>query len=294
MGSKFIDSMITTAVGFVFFLITNAVTSYFIVSQGEIYLDKTLDISGSRYDLIEIVNFSNKTINNLYINFPSTIALENITASQPVIIKVRSELKNSATQQQVTISNIAPMQKLSLIYPHTTNKVVVVNADEHKLELKSDLKIVHPIKEGFKKIILNASIYALFLGILQFFIVKQKDKITSQIADLKKDISDLNLNNENLRKESNKTYKELMNDTQALREKHIKAQILYSARISDYAKELRFWRDTIRKILMQSKHDPEAVIYSITETLKTYGTLGRHQNDFETIEVMAKILNQKT
>ena len=53
------------------------------------------------------------------------------------------------------------------------------------------------------------------------------------------------------------------------------------SRISDYSKELEFWKDTVRKILLSGgigKEPAEETLTSVVALLRTYGTQGRAED----------------
>jgi hypothetical protein len=60
------------------------------------------------------------------------------------------------------------------------------------------------------------------------------------------------------------------------------------ARISDYSRELDFWRDTARKIILSGgmgKQSAESFLKSVTTTLGTWGTLSAADDYAAIIEV---------
>ena len=64
-------------------------------------------------------------------------------------------------------------------------------------------------------------------------------------------------------------------------------KIRFVKTISDYAKELEFWKDTIRKILYESnknKIESEDIFKMVTLNLKTYNTL--RKCDYRDINVL--------
>jgi hypothetical protein len=71
-------------------------------------------------------------------------------------------------------------------------------------------------------------------------------------------------------------------------------KILLLARISDYAKELQFWRDTVRKVLYQTSHEQstsEKLINQVTQALGTHTARTGETLDFDVIKAAAGILS---
>lgn len=141
-----------------------------------------------------------------------------------------------------------------------------------------------PLVRATRTVLPIAIIYALFYAGLMFWLqgklrelqrqsTQQKDKI----ADLEKDI------------EAAETRRQ-----QGIREMRrvggkIKLQLL--SQITDYERELNFWRDTLRKFLYQcgrSDADAERLLQSVTSNLETYKTRGSAAPAFEAAKFMSE------
>lgn len=70
------------------------------------------------------------------------------------------------------------------------------------------------------------------------------------------------------------------------------------SRLSDYSKELTFWKDTLKKILYKTEtrsSSSEVIFDTVTETLKTYGTRKNYKDvDFDTLTVLQGILKESS
>jgi hypothetical protein len=72
-----------------------------------------------------------------------------------------------------------------------------------------------------------------------------------------------------------------------------KHRLLLLARISDYSRELDFWRNTVRKMLVDrggSISGADELIAGITRQLKTYGASEHGDAPFDAIMVAAEML----
>lgn len=100
--------------------------------------------------------------------------------------------------------------------------------------------------------------------------------------ELEKEFEELNIINKDLSERSeeltrrNKKLNKKLNDLEKKFDKYtIKQKIYYLNRINDYKKEIGFWRNTVRKLLYnskESKSNVDKVIEVITRELKTYTT----------------------
>ena len=71
----------------------------------------------------------------------------------------------------------------------------------------------------------------------------------------------------------------------------IRLRILLLARLTDHAKELDFWRNTMAKLVLTAggtKQDVEAINKQITDNLKTFTTRSRDAHDFDTITAVTE------
>jgi len=70
-----------------------------------------------------------------------------------------------------------------------------------------------------------------------------------------------------------------------------KYALLQHARVGDLTKELDFWRDSIRKLIVEvgkKLDDGDTLVELVTRNLKTYSTA--RKADFEQVRVLAGLL----
>lgn len=94
---------------------------------------------------------------------------------------------------------------------------------------------------------------------------------------------------ENLKKDA----EDLRERLQIVKNQAAKTNVLLHARISDYARELDFWRNTIKSLVVKGGGDmrsSEKIIETITEKLGTYQTSSKSRFNFDYIKVAAEIL----
>ena len=86
-----------------------------------------------------------------------------------------------------------------------------------------------------------------------------------------------------------KDTKKVSKEIEQLRSTVAKQRLLLLARLRDYAKELEFWRNAVRTLILRKGGDLEAadaLIERITQQLGTLGTKGSAET-YETIRVVA-------
>jgi len=99
-------------------------------------------------------------------------------------------------------------------------------------------------------------------------------------------------------KELNRTREQLHKVGEELKEIKLiwaRHRLILLRRISDYRKELDFWRDSIRKaIYQQSGNDlSDGIILEITKKLGTYGTCdSRIFDDSEALKVISDVVKE--
>jgi len=79
-------------------------------------------------------------------------------------------------------------------------------------------------------------------------------------------------------------------------ESSARLRLLLMSRLSDYAKELSFWRDTIRGVIYTHSRNKEAansILEQVSISLKTYKTDLKDIKDFETIQTLALLTQDK-
>jgi hypothetical protein len=150
--------------------------------------------------------------------------------------------------------------------------VHAINADELKLNL-SPTSNLHP-PGMLDKYIVPSLIIALVVGLASFLILVRLDGLKEKLEEAQKRMDDLL-----------ERFSEKENVSR-------KMKILALARITDYSKELSFWRDVVRRILYDSSNKKAAdkVIDEVTESLRTYGTR-KESREFNTILVMARMFS---
>jgi hypothetical protein len=191
----------------------------------------------------------------------------------------------TADRKRIIISGIEVKRTLRLFVPVDSSEkdmfVWILNYADKKLNFVDTDTPLNPLKTAVKKSIQIAIIYSIIFGIFGWVMrTKQEhlnsklDKTTVEIEELKKKTSD---------------------SIRETNQRCLRHRVLLLARISDYAKELSFWRNTIQRLLLRedgtTKESANGVLKEVTSTLKTYSTLERnHMEDFAVAQVLAGLL----
>jgi len=285
-------------------LLSTTVLEIFSANDGRVNISPPIAVESSFYLPITIENYSSKTIDGVKISVPRQVEECSIHTSYPVEISEKHK-EGNLLRKKVTISDIDPKSKLQIMLPLPKENdhqfFSILNAKESKLSVEGFLQIENPIMKAFWSGLQTSLIYAFVFSVALFIFNRKQDNLLRRIDDNKKklethkreiethkrEIEIQDLQNVSRLKRAEETSSDLLRVVR-------RTQVALQARISDYAKELEFWRNTIRKILY-SKEDEnktsDMIIRTVTETLHTFSTLrGYDQHSFKSIEVLADLI----
>lgn len=302
------NSIITTIVGTFITVVITAVTGFFISSMdmkdGKIGFEDRIIIKGTEYSIIKIENSSNKTLNNLKINIPSSIKLVDIITSVPVDILLNDNMTHKNTINQITINNLPDNRVIKILLPFQNNKpsIEIMNHESLNLEFNNPSVIDNPYLESLVHGGIMAFSYFIVFSFFSYFeyrsVQRRKEEWEKKIETYKLKLKETNdelarINQNHI--DTIKQHEEITNKTKELSKDNQKLKLLLLTRMTDYAKELTFWRDTIRKIMYDANKknvDSEMIIDTVTKNLKTYSTKNEKNVDFATLMLLEK-LNKK-
>jgi hypothetical protein len=197
-----------------------------------------------------------------------------ITADAAVKIVDNGTASNQALRT-VTVGLIAPRRVTTLAFSSRERadleSIRVLNAREVGLQVQPYDGLRPPVYSAIVRSGLAALAQGVVIALGVYLMMSTRENMKRRFEEVRED-------HQNLKAEIKRV------DTT-----NAKLRILLLSRINDYAKELDFWRNTIRS--MMPKSDAEQIIGTVTDTLKTYGTR-RNRLDFEAIKVAAAILRQ--
>lgn len=272
--SKITNTVVTGIVTALLSLILNVATSYFSGNGGTIRISRPVPIGGAETTLVSIENESQRVVNGVTFELPASVQPSQITADAAVKI-VDNGIASNPALRTVTVGLIAPRRVTTLAFSSKERSdleaIRVLNAHEVGLREQPYDGLRPPVYNAIAFSGLAALIQGLIFALGVYVLLGAQEGIKRRLE------------------KAEKNHESLTATLAQVRATNTKLRILLVARISDYARELDFWRNAIRG--MVPKADAEQIIGSVTGTLKTYGTRRNHF-DFEAIKVAAAILRE--
>ncbi len=251
------------------------------MDKGTIRFGPTVLLKDIPYAPIIISNYRNELLEGIKLSVPSYVDIYAIDTSNPIHISKDEDVIGVYKEIPLTISGIESNQITSIYVPleneEDLNRCRILNAQEVGLKVKTYSEIFSPSQKIFMESLPGAIIAFLLVTVLIIWKSKEVDESQKGLKRAEKQI-----------RETDRSILEIKNLVE-------RQKLLLLSRISDYTKELDFWRDTIRKILFSqkfSKQKVEAIITQVTNNLETYGTL-KQANDFDAISTLAGMLEKQ-
>ncbi len=272
---KISEVLLTAILTFITGFTINSIINYIFRAEGSVTIGDVIVLADKYYLPFDISNFEDKEISDLRLVMPASIQVSDISSTNPILIKKLDTTSNGATQT-ISISGIEAYRTTRIILPvqSLSTKIEIPNLMEKHLTIVPTIQIESQLTKAIKSGLLSTIISVFVYSIGLWIFVTLNYRLNAQALELRKDV-------EKLREESELQYSRAS-----------KMKILMLARLSDYSKELDFWRDTIRKIVysQSDKVTAEQTIRTVTDSLKTYGTLDRQGPDLKTIEIYASLM----
>ncbi|MBL8077654.1 MAG: hypothetical protein JNM55_06815 [Anaerolineales bacterium] len=299
---KLADTIITVVITFLISLVLTTITNYITQDSGEAEFGTPIKVEEKYYVPIVFSNYSDRIIGNLIISIPEELDSSVIPSSKPINVSNLLTNVGGNGSKNIRLDGFEPKTATQILIPISSidqvEKIRFINPEEVRFLVIEKNIVESPIKSSFSRVLSNSIFTSLVYGIVIFWalstIEKDKTERDEKIKELREDIKS---SEEKQQKANDDLMKQLEDDDKQIKKiketaQRIKLSLI--ARISDYAKELEFWRDTIRKILYESgkdKRSVEMIIDTVTSSLKTYGTQEKFF-DFNAIEVMARQLRE--
>ena len=276
------DTISGVALAFFVTLVLNAGINYFTQPKGEVRISPTVAIQGQFYVPVNITNFSSAPINGLIMSVPKSVNVSNMVASNPTQINPVPDTLGIDAQKRVEISGLEPQRIVTLLVPLTqqaeANLLQPVNHKQLGLGYQKPTDIENPLVNSLVNTIGTTLLFSFIIGVLYYVVEGISER---QLQALSRLLDQRGQEVEKLAAQLERQEKQAENARKAI----ARVNFLLSTRLSDYRKELAFWRDTIRKVLYETSHDQkisETIIAQVTETLKTYRVLSRPVDSEET------------
>ena len=143
-------------------------------------------------------------------------------------------------------------------------------------------------RELLKTAAMDSIIYALIMGVSTFYFAVRQQELRADGQRLQELYEKAHVRLADVEGHLEKAKAEIRNENARIR-------LLLLARMSDYSRELEFWRDTIRRLMyahVPNKATLEELLNDISASLKTFSTRAdSNALNFNTITTMAGMLN---
>lgn len=283
--NKAIGSVGTVVLTFFVTLILNTSLNYYTRDRGSISISDPVGIGESIATIITIENHSAETLNGLIIEAPYSIQTSSISARPSVAIEEIPSIAKGGSRL-IRISQISPRQISRIFIPHPSGEQTITirisNIEETGLKSRHDDRLDSPLLFAFYSALFVALLYALVESASLYISAKERNSLNKRIDDLEKSSGELNGLREKFRK-----------DLDAVNTRLAKQRLLLQARLFDYSKELSFWRNVMKTLILQSGGDNrqvDALISQVTSSLGTHGTKASTTESFEAIKVASRWL----
>lgn len=275
-------------VSFIMSAALNFGLSYVSRDSGTITVGPSDAIQGKTYLPVAISNFSESPLDDIVLSVPSSVASSELISSDS--IRVTDEPNNAATvdRKQISISGIGHNRVVMLQIPLANQDqiadVEVMNAKQKKLTVMPVKDISYPVTRVLLAALLAAIVYAFIFALFMMWEYSNQIEMDANLQEVKERLATVEkrgVERENAMREITST----LNRT----------KIVLLARMSDYARELRFWRDTMRKVLYGltgGKEAGEELVKHVSQSLKSYTTIASADadTDFELMKVLGGLI----
>lgn len=250
-------------------------------------ISPSAEMNGQYITIISVNNLKKETLSNLSLYFGPDLDIFEIESSDPFELQ----------EKYIEVDSIAPKAKYSVIL--RTDKAIekdqIIAESEYKIQLN------YPNEDSplMLQLLQHSALYGgiMFLIMLIEVLLKWKQNVEhfKKTMDLCNEAKEQVKSQEELVQKTQEEVDELkaesdrvINETKSqLLKENQELKSYYTIRIAQLSKELTFWRDTIRKLLYDSRKEfqtADKVIETVTATLKTYTT--REHNDEKMDEML--------
>lgn len=255
-----LDAIVTSLISSLILLIVNSGVYWFTKEKINITVTPSSYINNEYVTVISLKNFqNNKSISNINLWFDNVI-----------IKNADTDLKNVVNKDNIKINDISPDYTGNIIIH--SEKEVTEQSLKIELDEKCNLVFTSSQKESayieIRNYLVTACIYCIEFAIMLYL---SKKFTNSKIKEQERKIEETERAIRILKQDQETTMKE----AKIINKRIMKNKLLFARSLSDYSKELNFWKDTIRKILYGVSKDEmkkKDICEIVTDNLKTYRT----------------------
>lgn len=311
MNKKILETIISSVLLGIGSLLINLLFSYLFVDKGVVRIGEPIEVGQSQFQTsISILNSTDKNISNIEFSLPLNVEKKDIITSQPIVIKKVNANYGINNGSIFNIPDILGNQKVTMII--TSSKIinsdqVKINKNGNSIEVEYFNKVTSPFKKTMLSLVINSLMFIVLLTVANYLIDRRSQKRMEEFRelagirenDLKESLKlvsdwqeDLKKDREELKEEVDILHKKI----KEINYNNTKWKILYKSKLSDFRKELDFWKDTVRRVIYkagENKIDSQELFNIVTTNLQTYQTKTNANDHYETLKVMSKMFEEK-
>jgi cell division protein FtsB len=301
MKDKVIEQIVSFVLLGLFTFIGNLGINYILRDRGVVRIGNVISIQDGKYETaVDIYNFQESSLENIKIKILDNIDIDSIRTSEALNITKEPANVSNDISSTFKISSIGEKKKVTLFF--TVKKIITYNDIEimkngNKLRVEYTNDVKSPIENQVMTLLISALTYTIMLGVFDYYTKKrfkrEKEDLEKQNDQIKRLVNVQTSNIDSLKYDQDKLREDIKSTTQ----RYKKRELVLLSKLSDYSKELNFWRDSIRSILYKSKIEPispDAIFDTVTNTLKTYQVKTNNEPDFESLKILSNLLRNET
>lgn len=281
MSTSF-DIIKSVIITFIATLTLNSTITYFSSDHGVLNISRPITINNTQSTIITIDNYSDNFINDIYIETTSDLDIKKISTDFPIEIAPTQQTNN--TKKIIKISKINPKTTSRIVIPTTEENLRVVNSESAGVTIKHDEKLLSPVEKAIISTILIAAIYATIEGALTYINIRNRNKLIDKVDEFKKEHEEIKKQTEINSKLAEEKIAAIEKRMKKIDEIKLRQKLLLQARIHDYAKELEFWKNIIKSIVINNTDTTTVknLFKAVTRELNTHGTNDKAMRHDET------------
>jgi len=271
----------TTVVTFFVTAVSTAMLGQVGSERGEYSVGAPLRLAEHLVVPVLIVNYEPSAIDGLFLSVPPGVQGGSISSSVPIEIQAAPDA-SSAVASRLKVSGVPALATTELLVPvesvEAASRVALLNPTDLNLAFRSPWTAERTSSRRLKTALVTGAINAV---VYFAFLLYVRSKAQKEIADVRRSLAD-----------ADKKAERQLAVVARLRTSTMRIKILYLRLLSDYRRELAFWRDTIRRTMYEAtggKVTADTIISNVTEALATHGTKANAE-DFDTIQTMAALI----
>lgn len=285
--SKYISTIVTLIITFIVTLLLNSISGYFGASSGSVSISRPLPEKNGNIVIVSFNNYSSKFIDGVILEVPHDISSKNFFSDGAVQI-TDSTSGIGQGNGSVKINQISPRHITTIVISdvksETGSSIRAVNAPESGLTLRANDDLESPLHQAIEMALFASIMQSLIVAIGSYYVERRIERIREDLNKVKEGSEKINKQREDIVKE--------LRETKAYA---VKFRILLLGKISDYSKELDFWRNLIKEITYAGgirKGDYDKLLHLVRKTLKTYGATDSFP-ELEEIKIAASWLRDE-